>query len=555
MKMRNAESIIVFLLLLYSVGKAVASSRAGVDLVRGPEGDSIGKASSVLTHTNGRGDDRGHADGCSFNGSMVWMELRQVHHPSSPFKHLHNVSLQERKKRALTAHIAYEQKLAKRYYTQSQVINNGDDEQQQKLQVSHSHGDKQQVLMSVNSRYKVRRELNEVDGLDDHLEGVKLAHASALDEKFFYAQMWMGTPPKLNTFLIDTGSDLTWVQCEPCTDCYHQGPGPDGLRIPYFDPKKSTSYKDMACDEPLCNVDAANICGADKRCRFDVNYGAGSEVKGYLGHEAVGIGANTEKNIFVPDYLFGCSEHALGQFDFNYGHGSGVLGLGSGPFSIASQLNTSLFFCLPHIFHDEVQSGILGFGPLPDLGRPPLDILSTRLLPAKSQYFVAMTGISVNGVTVPLTPLNINSRTPSNSGGVVIDTGTLVTLLEDFAYNQFRDAVRQVFEPANITAVGLKDVPFDTCFPATDDYLKLLYGNLVVALHFDDLSGKDTLTLPLPVTNVFIEFDEGTHCLAFSPNSKAQVPFNVLGGIQLTGTLVTIDSHSSIATFTPNSCW
>ncbi|MCO5556628.1 hypothetical protein L7F22_010179 [Adiantum nelumboides] len=394
MKMRNAEfMMIVFLLLLSSVGKAAASySSAGIDPVRKLDGNSNGRApASVLTHINGSGDDRGdHADGCSFNGSVVWMELRQVHHPSSPFKHLHNVSLHERKKRALMAHTAYEQKLPKRYNKQSQIITNGDDEQQQQLQVSHSHGDKQQVRMSVKN----------VDG--DASEAKHL-------------------------------SDRHRERPDAGTDCYHQGPGPDSLRIPYFDPKKSTSYKDMACDEPLCNVDvdAANICGADKRCRFDVNYGAGSEVKGYLGHEAVGIGANTEKNIFVRDYLFGCSEHALGQFDFNYGHGSGMLGLGSGPFSIVSQLNTSLFFCLPHIFHDEVQSGILGFGPLPDLGRLPADTLSTHLLPGKAQYFVAMTGISVNGLIVPLTPLKINSRTPSNSGGVVNDTGTGLSTRQD----------------------------------------------------------------------------------------------------------------------------
>ena len=43
--------------------------------------------------------------------------------------------------------------------------------------------------------------------------------------------------------VFDTGSDLTWLQCAPCTKCY-QG------KDPIFDPAKSSTYKTIPCTAP-----------------------------------------------------------------------------------------------------------------------------------------------------------------------------------------------------------------------------------------------------------------------------------------------------------------
>jgi len=57
----------------------------------------------------------------------------------------------------------------------------------------------------------------------------------------------IGTPAQKFTSIVDTGSDLTWVQCLPCTECYTQ----TGAK---FDPTKSSSYKTVACGTTLCKV-------------------------------------------------------------------------------------------------------------------------------------------------------------------------------------------------------------------------------------------------------------------------------------------------------------
>lgn len=57
----------------------------------------------------------------------------------------------------------------------------------------------------------------------------------------------LGTPKRDLRLVFDTGSDLTWTQCEPCViSCYDQVD-------PIFDPSKSTSYSRIACTSPSCS--------------------------------------------------------------------------------------------------------------------------------------------------------------------------------------------------------------------------------------------------------------------------------------------------------------
>ncbi|XP_049376762.1 aspartic proteinase CDR1-like [Solanum stenotomum] len=55
----------------------------------------------------------------------------------------------------------------------------------------------------------------------------------------------IGTPPIDNLVIVDTSSDLTWTQCKPCVDCFKQ-------LGPIFNPKNSTSYKTIGCNNKLC---------------------------------------------------------------------------------------------------------------------------------------------------------------------------------------------------------------------------------------------------------------------------------------------------------------
>ncbi|KAL6193139.1 hypothetical protein ACLB2K_034223 [Fragaria x ananassa] len=55
----------------------------------------------------------------------------------------------------------------------------------------------------------------------------------------------VGSPPKYLYMVLDTGSDVVWLQCAPCKRCYSQ-------TDPVFDPRKSSSFSSFPCSSPLC---------------------------------------------------------------------------------------------------------------------------------------------------------------------------------------------------------------------------------------------------------------------------------------------------------------
>lgn len=58
----------------------------------------------------------------------------------------------------------------------------------------------------------------------------------------------LGTPKKQLSLVLDTGSALSWTQCEPCVRyCYAQ-------KEPIFKPLESTSYANVSCASELCNA-------------------------------------------------------------------------------------------------------------------------------------------------------------------------------------------------------------------------------------------------------------------------------------------------------------
>lgn len=57
----------------------------------------------------------------------------------------------------------------------------------------------------------------------------------------------LGTPQKQLSLIFDTGSDITWTQCQPCArSCYKQ-------KEQIFDPSQSTSYTNISCSSPVCS--------------------------------------------------------------------------------------------------------------------------------------------------------------------------------------------------------------------------------------------------------------------------------------------------------------
>ena len=101
----------------------------------------------------------------------------------------------------------------------------------------------QQRVKSIHSKIS-----NNKDNLDEGLDSTTLPakSGSLIGSGNYFVTVGIGTPKRDLSLIFDTGSDLTWTQCEPCARyCYRQ-------KDPIFDPSKSTSYSNITCTSPLC---------------------------------------------------------------------------------------------------------------------------------------------------------------------------------------------------------------------------------------------------------------------------------------------------------------
>lgn len=163
----------------------------------------------------------------------------------------------------------------------------------------------------------------------------------------YLMEIFIGTPPVRILGIADTGSDLIWTQCKPCTQCYAQ-------TDPLFNPKASSTYKEVSCNTSLCQSLGKQICPQSKTlevCHYSAFYGDKSFTHGILGYETVMLGSTSGKPVYFPRTAFGCGYNNNGTFDKE---GSGIIGLGRGRSSLITRMYSSIggkfSHCLVPIF-------------------------------------------------------------------------------------------------------------------------------------------------------------------------------------------------------------
>ncbi|KEH28580.1 eukaryotic aspartyl protease family protein [Medicago truncatula] len=254
------------------------------------------------------------------------------------------------------------------------------------------------------------------------------------------------------TVIIDTGSDLTWVQCDPCMSCYSQ-------QGPVFNPSNSSSYNSLLCNSSTCqnlqfttgNTEACESNNPSS-CNYTVSYGDGSFTDGELGVEHLSFGG-----ISVSNFVFGCGRNNKGLF----GGVSGIMGLGRSNLSMISQTNTTFggvfSYCLPTT--DSGASGSLVIGNESSLFKNLTPIAYTSMVsnPQLSNFYVLnLTGIDVGGVAI--------QDTSFGNGGILIDSGTVITRLAPSLYNALKAEFLKQFSGYPIApALSI----LDTCFNLT----------------------------------------------------------------------------------------
>ncbi|KAF9625844.1 hypothetical protein IFM89_027455 [Coptis chinensis] len=335
----------------------------------------------------------------------------------------------------------------------------------------------------------------------------------------YFARFGFGTPPKQLYTTIDTGSDITWIQCAPCARCYSQ-------TDPLFDSSMSSSYKPLACNSQQCTqLEPSGCFIRTNTCAYTVDYGDNSMTIGDFVMETLTLGDSTTRNVAI-----GCGRINQGLFVGS----AGLLGLGRGSLSFPSQINNPSFsYCL--VDRTATSASTLEFGPL----AIPNDAITVPLLRNSRMdtfYYVGLTGISVGGKMLPISP-SAFAIDQNGGGGVIVDSGTSVTRLQPQVYNMLRDEFVK----------GTRGLPppirfanfLDTCYNLTSRPA----GIPRVAFHFD------TKTLELPDKNYLYQAADNLFCLAFATPPPGSTFSAVIGNIQQQGMRVSFDTGRSLIGF------
>ncbi|KVI07831.1 Aspartic peptidase [Cynara cardunculus var. scolymus] len=98
-----------------------------------------------------------------------------------------------------------------------------------------------------------------------------------LRDGLYYTQINVGSPPRPYFLDIDTGSDLTWIQCDaPCASCAKGA-------HPYYKPARGNilSSKDSFCFD-VQHSSKAGYCESCHQCDYEIKYADHSSSLGHL---------------------------------------------------------------------------------------------------------------------------------------------------------------------------------------------------------------------------------------------------------------------------------
>ncbi|GAU43739.1 hypothetical protein TSUD_365880 [Trifolium subterraneum] len=331
----------------------------------------------------------------------------------------------------------------------------------------------------------------------------------------------IGTPPSKVYGFIDTGSDLLWLQCEPCEQCYPQ-------TTPIFDPSLSSSYRHIPCFDYTCVSTTDTSCDVLGFCEYTAKHFGRSVSQGYLGVETLTLDSTTGNSVSFPNIVVGCGYRNMGTF---HGQSSGIVGLGNGQHSLTTQFGSSIgrkfSYCLVSSFSNSTNK--LNFGDAAVVSGN--GAMTTPIVKKNGQsfYYLTLEAFSVEDKLIEF-------GQPTNDGNIIIDSDTTYTFLPNDVYNRFESAVAEYI---NIERVNYPNGTFKLCYDITYEGFK---DPLIIA-HF---KGAD---IRLDSNSIFTAIGEGIICLGVFPYQMA-----ILGNMAQQNLLVGYNLVQNTVTFMPTDC-
>ncbi|KAI3508702.1 hypothetical protein L1887_23714 [Cichorium endivia] len=345
---------------------------------------------------------------------------------------------------------------------------------------------------------------------------------TAFNSGNYVVTVGLGNPKKDVTLIFDTGSDVTWTQCQPCAgSCYSQ-------IEPIFEPSSSTTYSNISCTSTECSAllsATGNLpgCSSSSTCVYGIQYGDGSFSAGYLAKEKLTL---TSDDV-IDGFMVGCGQNNEG----NYGRASGLLGLGKGKLSVVSQAakryGKIFSYCLPST---DSPTGYL------TIGRSGIasTVKYTPLLTSQgssSFYMVDLNTITVGGNRIAVGP-----------SSTILDSGTVITRLPPKAYSALSKAFRAQMKQYPLT----KPLSIlDTCYD--------LSNHTDVKIPKISMVWGGNVGVEIPASGILLANDPTQVCFPFAKNDVETDP-GIYGNVQQMTTQVVYDIAAGKVGFSTGEC-
>uniref|UniRef100_A0ACD5VP02 Uncharacterized protein n=1 Tax=Avena sativa TaxID=4498 RepID=A0ACD5VP02_AVESA len=353
----------------------------------------------------------------------------------------------------------------------------------------------------------------------------------------------LGTPPIRVLAIVDTGSNLVWVKCDPRTR-WTAAAGSSGPSSVVFNPSSSSTFGRVGCNSAACHALSGTSCDASSNCHYLRSYGDGSKTSGLLSTETFTFdsvpggctGCREHPNVQVPKVNFGCATSANGTFVVD-----AIVGLGAGKSSLVAQLGADTTFgrrfsyCLAP-YSSKNASSLLNFGARAAVTEP--GAATTPLLRSHVDAYY----------TIELESVRIGNATFQHLSPVIVDSGTPLTFLDKGLLDTMVTELTRLIIVSKV--------------PSPEKLLQLCYNvrGMVRRHSFDESVPDVTLYLAvfgeavtLKAENMFVEVQKGIMCLAMTPVTEKQ-PWSILGNIAQQNMHVGYDLDKGTVTFAPADC-